>query len=525
MEFFEEAFHWLAGVSEKLPVVDIKMFFIVVLSVISGIGVITAFTLLGSHARKLYVSSKKIRKYLANVDAVDDDNVSDFTAHCFSKKTPQQLRDTWVQYLGVRFGYPSDIVSDSAVYDKFVKKNKDVRSGVFLAISLILLGLFAFWGYGTLQDAKMGVVHLVALVLIGVIYLVLVILARKQNQRCLETFEAMQEDLDAKVNLQIESNYATDSSPLQELNALVEEIIARNTAKAVDIDENVQTPIEALIEQKMKEQSETEEDEQESIDEILNAQEEEAEEIAQEESDQTQTEIEEGDQEVAEQQHIDELLQEQEEEVEQKAEEEDEQTEQVLDEQLEQEVVEPQEAAEEQEEIAPETEEEQIDEQEETAAVEESEQSEPAEQEESEEQEPVEEEPVQEDEQVEEQAQEETVDEQTEEAEEPAVEEVEQEEPQEKAVAHETASEEQKEEVVYVVDGPSEDDDEIVKPAKLVKLPNLVDYMLAQNMSKQMKMNIATLLLSTYNKYKDVPAEKKIVIQCMAKVMKSLIQG
>lgn len=87
------------------------------------------------------------------------------------------------------------------------------------------------------------------------------------------------------------------------------------------------------------------------------------------------------------------------------------------------------------------------------------------------------------------------------------------------------ATEEQKEEVVYVVDGPSEDDDEIVKPAKLVKLPNLVDYMLSQNMSKQMKMNIATLLLSTYNKYKDVPAEKKIVIQCMAKVMKSLIQG
>ena len=590
MEFFEEAFHWLAGVSEKLPVVDIKMFFIVVLSVISGIGVITAFTLLGSHARKLYVSSKKIRKYLANVDAVDDDNVSDFTAHCFSKKTPQQLRDTWVQYLGVRFGYPSDIVSDSAVYDKFVKKNKDVRSGVFLAISLILLGLFAFWGYGTLQDAKMGVVHLVVLVLIGVIYLVLVILARKQNQRCLETFEAMQEDLDAKVNLQIESNYATDSSPLQELNALVEEIIARNTAKAVDIDENEQTPIEALIEQKMKEQSGTEEDEQESIDEILNAQEEEVEEIAQEESDQTQTEIEEGDQEVAEQQHIDELLQEQEEEVEQMAEEEDEQTEQVLDEQLEQDVVEPQEAVEEQEEIAPETEEEQIDEQEETAAVEESEQSEPAEQEEIEEQEPVEEESVQEDEQVEEQAQEETVDEQSEEAEEPQIEEadednsedvaeentaseeteasedvgdVEEGEQTEEAVEESTADsveenvedtveedatseeeqaedeseEEQSEteseeiqeaqedeepEVVYVVEGDDEDDDEHVKPAKLVKLPNLVDYMLSKNMPKAMKIQIATMLIGTYNKFKDSKEDRKIVVSCLSKVMRDL---
>ena len=582
MEFFEEAFHWLAGVSEKLPVVDIKMFFIVVLSVISGIGVITAFTLLGSHARKLYVSSKKIRKYLANVDAVDDDNVSDFTAHCFSKKTPQQLRDTWVQYLGVRFGYPSDIVSDSAVYDKFVKKNKDVRSGVFLAISLILLGLFAFWGYGTLQDAKMGVVHLAALVLIGVIYLVLVILARKQNQRCLETFEAMQEDLDAKVNLQIESNYATDSSPLQELNALVEEIIARNTAKAVDIDENKQTPIEALIEQKMKEQSGTEEDEQESIDEIINAQEEEAEEIAQEESDQTKTEIEEGDREVAEQQHIDELLQEQEEEVEQKAEEEDEQTEQVLDEQLEQEVVEPQEAVEEQEEIVPENEEEQIDEQEETTAVEESEQSEPAEQEEIEEQEPVEEESVQEDEQVEEQA-EETEEPQIEEADEDNSEDVEEEntaseeteasedvddieedEQTEEAVEESTtddvteenvedyaekdvaseeeqsedeseeeqseteseeiqeAQEDEEPEVVYVVEGDDEDDDEHVKPAKLVKLPNLVDYMLSKNMPKAMKIQIATMLIGTYNKFKDSKEDRKIVVSCLSKVMRDL---
>lgn len=588
MEFFEEAFHWLAGVSEKLPVVDIKMFFIVVLSVILGIGVIIAFTLFGSHARKLYVSSKKIRKYLANVDAVDDDNVSDFTAHCFSKKTPQQLRDAWVQYLGVRFGYPSDIVSDSAVYDKFVKKNKDVRSGVFLAISLILLGLFAFWGYGTLQDAKMGVVHLAALVLIGVIYLVLVILARKQNQRCLETFEAMQEDLDAKVNLQIESNYATDSSPLQELNALVEEIIARNTAKAVDIDENEQTPIEALIEQKMKEQSETEEDEQESIDEILNAQEEEVEAIAQEESDQTQTEIEECDREVAEQQHIDELLQEQEEEVEQMAEEEDEQTEQVLDEQLEQEVVEPQEAVEEQEEISPETEEEQIDEQEETSAVEESEeQSELAEQEEIDEQELVEEEPVQEDEQVEEQAQEEIVDVQAEETQEPQIEEADEDnsediaeentaseeteatedvdniEETEEAVEESTADnaeeenvedtaeedaaseeeqvedeseEEQSEaeseeiqeaqedeepEVVYVVDG-DEDDDEQVKPAKLVKLPNLVDYMLSKNMPKAMKIQIATMLIGTYNKFKDSKEDRKIVVSCLSKVMRDL---
>lgn len=573
VEFFEKAFHWLAGVSEKLPVVDTKLFFIVVLSVILGIGVIIAFTLLGSRARKLYVSSKKIRKYLANIDAVDDDNVSDFTAHCFSKKTPQPLRDAWVQYLGVRFGYPSDIVSDSAVYDKFVKKNKDVRSGVFAAISLILLGLFAFWGYGTLKGSGMGVVHLAALVLIGVIYLVLVILAKKQNQRCLETFEAMQEDLDAKVNLQIESNYATDSSPLQELNSLVEEIIARNTAKAVDIDDNEQTPIEALIEQKMKEQSS--DDEQESIDEILQVQEEEAEHTAQEESEETESATENVDEDATEQQHIDELLQARQEEVEQTVGQEEE-TEDSLDEQSEQ----PEEV---QKEDVLEQEVEQTEEEVQSEAEEPAEQEtlveEPSAEEPSAEESSAEE-PAVEEESDEEENEAEASDDEAEKAEDvakPQQDEQEQEEPceegnqsdsednetvaensvdeteesdeaeeadeteesdeaeesdeteegeasqnvDEQSEETEEAQEDSEPEVVYVVDG-DEDDEEQVKPAKLVKLPNLVDYMLSKNMPKAMKIQIATMLISTYNKFKDSKEDRKIVVSCLAKVMRDL---
>lgn len=551
VEFFEKAFHWLAGVSEKLPVVDTKLFFIVVLSVILGIGAIIAFTLLGSRARKLYVSSKKIRKYLANIDAVDDDNVSDFTAHCFSKKTPQPLRDAWVQYLGVRFGYPSDIVSDSAVYDKFVKKNKDVRSGVFAAISLILLGLFAFWGYGTLKGSGMGVVHLAALVLIGVIYLVLVILAKKQNQRCLETFEAMQEDLDAKVNLQIESNYATDSSPLQELNSLVEEIIARNTAKAVDIDDNEQTPIEALIEQKMKEQSS--DDEQESIDEILQVQEEEAEHTAQEESEETESATENVDEDATEQQHIDELLQAQQEEVEQ-TDGQEEETEDSLDEQSEQpEEVQnedflEQEVGQTEEEVQSEVEEpaEQETLVEEQSAEEETSEEESAEEEneaeasddeaekaedvakpqqDEQEQEEPREEGNQSDPEDNETVAENSVDETEESGETEESDETEESEASqnvdEQSEETEEAQEDSEPEVVYVVDG-DEDDEEQVKPAKLVKLPNLVDYMLSKSMPKAMKIQIATMLISTYNKFKDSKEDRKIVVSCLAKVMRDL---
>lgn len=630
MDFFEKAFQWLAEVSQKLPSVDTNLFFIVVMAVIFGLGIVIAFTLFGSRARKFYVSARKIRKYLANVDAVDDDNVSDFTAHCFSKNTPQPLRDAWVQYLGVRFGYPSDIVSDGAVYDKFVKKNKDVRSGVFIGVSLVLLALFAFWGYGVLPAAKTGVVHLAALALIGVMYLVLVILARKQNQRCFETFEAMQEDLDAKVNLQIESNFATDSSPLQELNSLVEEIIARNTAKVVDEDDE-KTPIEALIEQKMQEQSEfDDEDEQENIDEIMSAQEEAREEAqeenaqdgdvesddkqrhidellqeqeegleetADEESEETETAIEDADEQVEQQEHIDELLQEQEEELEAKAQEESDETELEIESADETFVDEPQESegqsAENPETVEPKkVDEAQTSDEPDNEEVEENTQNEEytesegnnvqeeesveedaqevAVEDESVEQETEETETVEEDAQTDEIAEEpeqdesETLqdveseqndkieseseynDENVEESEESAdksvednesedeksddnaesdeseSEEVEEEaeDVEEESEEIEEAKEDEEPEVVYVVD--DEEEEENAKPAKLVKLPNLVDYMLSKNMPRQMKIQIATMLIGTYNKFKDSKEDRKIVISCLGKVMRDL---
>lgn len=106
---------------------------------------------------------------------------------------------------------------------------------------------------------------------------------------------------------------------------------------------------------------------------------------------------------------------------------------------------------------------------------------------------------------------------------EPVVEEPveEEEEPVEDSEPEENANTDEPE-VRYVMDGPTEDD-EIVKPAKLVKLPNLIDYMLSLKVSKRMKMNIATLLLGAYAKFKDIPAEKEILIGCMKKLMVSLM--
>ena len=554
VEFFEKAFNWLAELSSKMPAIDFKTYFIVVVAVIVGIGVIVALTYFGSRARKLIGASKKIEKYLANVDQVDDDNVSDFTAHCFSSKAPQPLRDSWVQYLGVRFGYPSDVVSDGNVYEKVVKKNKDYRSGIYLAIALLVLGFFAFWGFGTLTANEMGVIHFVGLVAIAVVFLVLVIINRNQSKKCLEVFEDMQEDLDAKVNLQVESNYATDSSPLAELSGMVEEIIARNTAKAVDAEQEYaleQTPIEALIEEKTEEEKSAQ-IEEESADETLDEEDGTVEQTIDEliasepqDADEEPVQVEEQADEVADEEPVENTDETVEEEPvqDEDTEETEEVEEHVIDEQ---EPTEDEQSAEKNEEIES-TEEIEEDQEPETEDVEEpvaeesveepAEESEPVEDtetetveetvEEPEEQESTEEVEEQETESVDEDAQEteETEDEDAETAEtEDTVEDVENEdaeETEENEDGEEAQTEDEEPEVVYVVDG-DEDDDEHVKPAKLVKLPNLVDYMLSKNMPRAMKIQIATMLIGTYKKFENSKEDRKIVVSCLTKVMRDL---
>lgn len=541
VEFFEKAFNWLAELSSKMPAIDFKTYFIVVVAVIVGIGVIVALTYFGSRARKLIGASKKIEKYLANVDQVDDDNVSDFTAHCFSSKAPQPLRDSWVQYLGVRFGYPSDVVSDGNVYEKVVKKNKDYRSGIYLAIALLVLGFFAFWGFGTLTANEMGVIHFVGLVAIAVVFLVLIIINRKQSKKCLEVFEDMQEDLDAKVNLQVESNYATDSSPLAELSGMVEEIIARNTAKAVDAEQEYaleQTPIEALIEEKTEEEKSAQIEEEsatETLDEEDGTVEQTIDELiasepqgADEEPVQVEEQADEQTDEVADEEPVEDTDETVEEEPvqDEETEETEEVEEPVIDEQVEEEPVA-------EESVEEPTEESEPVEDTETEAVEETvEESEEQESEESPVEESTEEVKEQETESVDEATddseseQEEIAEDEdvkTAETEDPVddVENEDAEETDENEDGEETQAEDEEPEVVYVVDG-DEDDDEHVKPAKLVKLPNLVDYMLSKNMPRAMKIQIATMLIGTYKKFENSKEDRKIVVGCLAKVMRDL---
>lgn len=463
MGFFKEAFDWLANLSTKLPEIDFKTYFIVVVAVLAGVGLIVALTLLGSRSFKLKKASKKIVKYLGGVDSITEENVNDFTAQCFSAKAPKALRESWVQYLGVRFGYPSEIVSEQNVYDKQVKKQKDVRANVFIAIALVLVAAFAFWGFGKLESVEMGVIHCAGLLLSAIIYIVIVILTRVQAKKCLEAFDEMLEDLDSKVNLQVETSFAVDSSPLAELRAITDEIVARNTSKAVEIEDEEendipQTPIEQLI---------AEENEQ--------VEEEPAEEVAEETAEEAEAPVEE---------------------------------EPVQEEEIAEPTEEPTEEATEEEQI-----EDPIEEtaEEAEALVEE----EPVQEEQAEgAEEPIAEEPTVEEE----------VEEPVEEAvEEPSQESVEEGAEEETEAPEDTVEEEpaKEEDVVYVVDGEQEEEED-VKPSKLVKLPNLIDYMMTKNFSRGAKIQIAGMLIGAYKKVEGNPQDRKIVVECLKKVMLNL---
>lgn len=674
MEFFSKVFTWLANLSSKLPQIDLKAYFIVVLAVIAGTGLIIGLTFFGSRAYKLKVACKKILKYLSNVDSIDDDNVGDFTAECFSQKAPAPLRDSWVEYLGVRFGYPSDIVSEKNVYDKEVKKLKDVRANLYIGIALILVAIFAFWGFGTLSSIEMSVIHCAGLLLSAIVYLILVFVNRKQIKTTRDKFYDMQDELDAKVNFQVEKNFSMDSSPLADLAAMVDEIIARNTAKDIDVEEEESepTPIEDLIEElenkrladeaeeevakvladePAKEEEPAEEPQEEAVEEPVEQQPEE-EEPAPEEP-QVEPEEEKKEEPIALKESIaaakkagnavvgkkffgeylkekygenvevnerenktstglpladtyfaldennrkcfayaydidgaslllvnadsefEAVLKEKHENVNLSAfpkskdewyslplddsyteeelkgildycyahalgrelveeePQEEPQEEPVPEEPVAEEAPTevPEESAEPEEELAEPTEE-PIEEEEtpEEPAEEPAPEEEPAEEPEEE---PVSEEPQEE--QSEEPApdEEEAPEEKSEEQEEPSEEEDEESEESEEELEEEEEPEESEDEasdeeddetVVYVVDGEEDDDEDYVQPSKLAKLGNLTDYMLAQNMSRKVKMQVATLLIGVYNKYKDNPEDKKIIVDCLKKVVFSLQQ-
>lgn len=256
MEVLNQIFDILTKASSELPKIEIGTFFILSLCAVVLLGIIVGLTYLSSSAAKFRRACQKVVKYLSSVDEINDDNAENFTSACFGKSAPETLRSAWLQYLGVRFGYPSEIISESAVFDKEVKRTRNVRANVFIGIALVLVAVLAFWSLGSNPTVETGAIVGLGLLVSGVIYLIFTVVGKKQFDKARDLFYEMEDDLDAKVDFHVEKDYAMDSSPLLEITAILDEIIAKNTAKVVDFED-----VKREVEEKEKRESETVEDE------------------------------------------------------------------------------------------------------------------------------------------------------------------------------------------------------------------------------------------------------------------------
>ncbi len=91
--------------------------------------------------------------------------------------------------------------------------------------------------------------------------------------------------------------------------------------------------------------------------------------------------------------------------------------------------------------------------------------------------------------------------------------------------ASDLAPEEEHETQTSDVQGARKQEKSAPKPAKFAKLPVLIDQIVSMNLSRSVRLNFAMLLLKQYNKYKDIPAEKAIIVECLKKLIASLCEA
>ena len=180
MDFFRTIFDGLVGLSEKFPSAEVGVFAIAAFVALVLVAVVIGLTFLGSGAARFKSACRRVLAYLDDEQSVGDDNVADFTAECFGAKTPSALREAWVQFLGVRFGYPSEIISEQGVFEKAVKRGVSLRANIYIGAALIVTAFFAFWGLGAMGTAEVGVVLCLGLLIGAAGYLVLWLVARSE---------------------------------------------------------------------------------------------------------------------------------------------------------------------------------------------------------------------------------------------------------------------------------------------------------------------------------------------------------
>lgn len=220
MNFLDKIYQNLSNLGSKFPPVDATILYVILLCSVFVSAIICFALYFLTPCHKLAKRSKKITKYLGSVPMVTKANREAFISEYFSAKCPKSLFASWQVFDGVRYGYPSEFVSKSSVYDKSVKSSAYPMFvfGVLAVFLIVLLGIM-FAGVASLSALFIGI--LIAFAFAVVLEVVLFVLFRVMRKSTLKAFDEMQDALDSKIMLQELREFVPET---QGLSAIADEL-------------------------------------------------------------------------------------------------------------------------------------------------------------------------------------------------------------------------------------------------------------------------------------------------------------
>lgn len=232
---------------KDFPPVEKATLYGVLLGLAIGLGILFVIvSFAGSPYLRLIKQCKKISKSLALVPAVKEDNLEFFTNECFGKKCPRELSNSWKSFLKIKYGYPSEVLTKSAVLPHSISFGA-VMALLYVIFSFIIETIIGINLVAITSAKEMAtglfLTTLFVLIFAGIMLLEMMLMQFFANKIVVK----MQDDLDRKVLIQNLKPYVADTEGLTDIANELENMAMGYAQKDNQTNEMFEEPIEENV--------------------------------------------------------------------------------------------------------------------------------------------------------------------------------------------------------------------------------------------------------------------------------------
>lgn len=236
MDFFNNIYDKLDAATAGAGNFSVGGWFIIILVALIALFVIIAVLTICNKAHKLRSTSKKVSAFIAGIDSgyIDASNVADFEAKCIAK-APKEVKESWASFMEVKFGYPSDYMTDELCVRKSrVEYCREWGVSLYNACIIIFVGLFFILGMTVSDLADVLEKSLYCVITGAIASFLLTLIGRLVTADAIKAFFKMQDELDAAVDLQQFKTAEPELSDLDNIADMLDGVL--NDAIVADPD-------------------------------------------------------------------------------------------------------------------------------------------------------------------------------------------------------------------------------------------------------------------------------------------------